>query len=185
MEFREYVIPGLVLIEPKVFEDERGFFLERYNRRVFQEHGIQLDFVQDNHSHSTQHILRGLHFQAAPHAQDKLVWATQGEAFDVAVDLRKGSPSFGKWAGVVLSAENKRMFLIPKGFAHGFVTLSPAVDFMYKASAYYSQADDRGLLWNDPELGIAWPVSDPILSAKDRKLPTLRNLNAADLVSLG
>ncbi|MCC7355873.1 MAG: dTDP-4-dehydrorhamnose 3,5-epimerase [Anaerolineae bacterium] len=181
MEFREYVIPGLVLIEPRVFADERGFFLERYNRRIFQEHGIHIDFVQDNHSHSIGRVLRGLHFQIPPFAQDKLVWAIQGEVFDVAVDLRKGSPSYGKWAGVILSGENKRMLLIPKGFAHGFVALSPTVDFIYKTSNFYSAAHDRGLIWNDPDLAIAWPVSDPILSEKDRRLPALRSLSDSDL----
>jgi len=178
MEFEELALKGLLLLKPRVFEDERGFFLERYTQRTFHQHGVNLDFVQDNHSHSVKNVLRGLHFQRPPCAQDKLVWAVCGEVFDVAVDLRRDSPTFGQWAGVTLSAENKHMLLIPKGFAHGFVVLSEQADFLYKTSAFYSQEHDGGLLWNDPDVAVAWPVSDPLLSGKDRAHPTLRELLA-------
>jgi dTDP-4-dehydrorhamnose 3,5-epimerase len=174
--FQELPIKGLILVEPHIFEDERGFFLERYNQRIFQRHGIDINFVQDNHSQSAKHVLRGLHFQLPPFAQDKLVWVVRGKAFDVAVDLRRGSPTFGEWQGVTLSEDNKLMFLIPKGFAHGFVTLSERADFCYKTSHFYSRDHDRGLLWNDPDVGVDWPVENPILSGKDQKLPTLRDL---------
>lgn len=176
MEFRELSIRGLTLVKPQAFKDGRGFFLERYNRRVFQEHGIELDFVQDNHSQSSKHVLRGLHFQVSPRAQDKLVWVVRGEAFDVAVDLRRDSPTFGQWQGVILSEENRQMLLIPKGFAHGFAALSDTADFFYKTSDFYSKEHDRGLVWNDSDLNIDWPTSKPILSKKDQELPTLRDL---------
>ena len=176
MNFQELNIEGLIVITPRVFQDERGFFLERYNQRVFHEHGIDIDFVQDNHSQSSKHILRGLHFQTAPFAQDKLVWVVRGEVFDVAVDLRRNSPTCGKWQGVVLSEENKHMLLIPKGFAHGFLTLSEKADFMYKTSNFYSRDHDCGLAWDDADIGIEWPVSCPILSEKDQKQATLAEL---------
>jgi dTDP-4-dehydrorhamnose 3,5-epimerase len=176
MIFQELDIEGLMLVKPKVFQDERGFFLERYNQRVFQEHGIDIEFVQDNHSQSSKHILRGLHFQTSPFAQDKLVWVTRGEVFDVAVDLRRNSPSFGKWQGIVLSEENKHMLLIPKGFAHGFLTLSEKADFFYKTSNFYSKEHDCGLFWNDAEIGIEWPINSPILSEKDQRQPGLTEL---------
>jgi dTDP-4-dehydrorhamnose 3,5-epimerase len=176
MEFHELSIKGLILVKPQAFEDERGFFLERYNQGVFQNHGIDIHFVQDNHSQSSKHVLRGLHFQIPPRAQDKLAWVARGEAFDVAVDLRRDSPTFGKWQGVFLSESNKQMLLVPKGFAHGFVALSDRVDFMYKTSEFYSHDHDRGLVWNDPYVSIDWPIRKPILSRKDSRLPTLRDL---------
>lgn len=176
MQIEELSLPGLLLLTPDVFGDARGFFLERYNRRTFQEHGIALDFVQDNQSRSARGVLRGLHFQIPPFAQDKLVWVMRGEAFDVAVDIRPDSPTFGQWLGVVLSDENKQMFLIPKGFAHGFVALSDTLDFCYKTTNYYSPDHDRGLLWNDPDIGIEWPLDAPVLSEKDRRHPRLRDL---------
>jgi dTDP-4-dehydrorhamnose 3,5-epimerase len=174
MEFERFDIDGLVLITPQVFEDERGFFLERYNAQVFREQGgIDLEFVQDNHSQSTRGILRGLHYQLPPFAQDKLVWVTRGEVFDVAVDLRVDSPTFGQWHGVILSEANRQMFLVPKGCGHGFAVLSDVADFQYKVTAYYSKAHDRGVMWNDPAIGIEWPLDAPLLSGKDQQQPTL------------
>ncbi|MBN2469662.1 MAG: dTDP-4-dehydrorhamnose 3,5-epimerase [Anaerolineae bacterium] len=179
MTFEELSLPGLLLITPRVFDDERGFFLERYNQRVFQEQGgLDLVFIQDNHSQSTRGILRGLHYQLPPFAQDKLVWVTRGEVFDVAVDLRLGSPTFGQWQGVVLSEQNKQMLLLPQGFAHGFLVLSEVADFQYKVTAPYSREFDRGIRWDDPAIGIAWPVSDPILSSKDMQQPDLAEAQA-------
>jgi dTDP-4-dehydrorhamnose 3,5-epimerase len=176
MIFHELSLSGLTLIEPVVFEDERGFFLERYNQNIFRSHGITVEFVQDNHSRSAKHVLRGLHFQTSPFAQDKLVWVTRGTVFDVVVDLRKQSATFGKWEGVRLSENNRSMLFIPKGFAHGFVVLSERADFSYKVSSVYSADHDCGLVWNDPDIGIEWPVDSPILSGKDQQLPSLRQL---------
>lgn len=174
MIFEELSLQGLLLITPRVFEDERGFFLERYNQHVFQAQGrLDLAFIQDNHSQSTRGILRGLHYQLPPFAQDKLVWVTRGEVFDVAVDLRQQSPTFGRWHGVVLSEQNKQMLLLPRGFAHGFLVLSAVADFQYKVTAPYSREHDRGLRWDDPAIGIAWPVDAPVLSAKDAQQPSL------------
>lgn len=160
-------IPGLLLIEPVVFGDERGFFLESFNERTMRSIGIEARFVQDNHSRSQRNVLRGLHYQM-DHPQGKLVRVVSGRVFDVAVDLRRSSPAFGKWEGVELTAENKRMFWIPPGFAHGFVVLSESADFLYKTTDYYSPQSERTILWNDAELGIRWPEGcEPILSAKD------------------
>lgn len=163
-------ITDLKIIEPAVFGDERGFFFESFNKKKFEEAiGYSVDFVQDNHSKSSQGVLRGLHYQLAPHAQGKLVRCVEGEVFDVAVDIRKSSPTFGQWVGVYLSAENKRQFWIPAGFAHGFVTLSKTAEFLYKTTNYYAPQSDRGILWNDENIGIEWPMSvDPILSEKDK-----------------
>ncbi|WP_233964991.1 dTDP-4-dehydrorhamnose 3,5-epimerase [Pectobacterium versatile] len=163
-------IPDLKIIEPAVFGDERGFFFESFNKKKFEETvGYSVDFVQDNHSKSSQGVLRGLHYQLAPHAQGKLVRCVEGEVFDVAVDIRKSSPTFGQWVGVYLSAENKRQFWIPAGFAHGFVTLSKTAEFLYKTTNYYAPQSDRGILWNDETIGIEWPMSvEPILSEKDK-----------------
>lgn len=177
MVFQELSIKGLLLIKPQVVEDSRGFFLERFSRKAFKEKQIDVDFVQDNHSHSVKHVLRGLHFQKPPFAQDKLVWVTHGEVFDVAVDLRKDSPTFGKWEAVILSENNNQLFWIPKGFAHGFAVLSERADLLYKVSNYYSSQHDCGVIWDDPDIGIDWPVDHPILSDKDRKLPGLRELD--------
>jgi len=160
-------IPGVMILEPKVFGDSRGFFFESFNERVFREiTGVDLHFVQDNHSRSGRGVLRGLHYQVEQ-PQGKLVRCTQGEVFDVAVDIRRDSPSFGKWVGVILSAENKRQLWIPPGLAHGFLVLSESADFLYKTTDYYAPQHERAILWNDPELGIAWPLTDPSLSAKD------------------
>lgn len=162
-------IEGLLILEPKVFGDERGFFFESFNAQRFSEStGTKLEFVQDNHSRSSKGILRGLHYQLPPMAQGKLVRVVVGEVFDVAVDIRRYSPTFGKWYGLNLSAENKRQFWIPPGFAHGFVTLSEHAEFLYKTTAYYSPEHDRAIRWDDPDLAIDWPAGlAPVLSQKD------------------
>ncbi len=161
--------PEILLIEPKVFGDARGFFLESYNRRAFAELGITAGFVQDNHSRSRQGVLRGLHYQIRQ-PQGKLVRVVVGEVYDVAVDLRKSSPHFGRAFGMTLSAENKRMAWIPPGFAHGFLVVSEVAEFLYKTTDYYAPQYERSLLWNDPQLAIDWPLSgEPILSDKDRQ----------------
>lgn len=169
------VIPDVLILEPKVFGDERGFFYESYNQRVFREAtGLDVHFVQDNHSRSTKGVLRGLHYQIRQ-PQGKLVRCTMGEVFDVAVDLRKESPSFGQWVGEILSGENKRMVWIPEGFAHGFLVLSDVADFLYKTTDYYSAENEKSISWNDPELDIPWPIfNEPVLSAKDRTAPRMR-----------
>jgi len=160
-------LPDVKLIEPRVFGDERGFFFESWNRRALAEAGIDVDFVQDNHSRSRQGVLRGLHYQVE-HAQGKLVRVSEGEVFDVAVDLRRSSPTFGRAVGVVLSGANKRMLWIPPGFAHGFLVISDVAEFLYKATDYYAPEHERTLLWNDPALAIAWPLTvEPTLAAKD------------------
>ena len=161
-------IPDVLLIEPKVFGDERGFFFESFNRRAFHEAtGLNVDFVQDNHSKSARNVLRGLHYQLAQ-PQGKLVRVTQGEVFDVAVDIRKGSPTYGQWVGEILSAENKKQLWIPAGLAHGFVVLSETAEFLYKTTDYYAPQHERCIAWNDPDLAIAWPIEGPpLLSAKD------------------
>ena len=160
-------IPDVLVLEPKVFGDERGFFYESYNRRAMTEAGIPDDFVQDNHSRSAKGVLRGLHYQIQ-NTQGKLVRVISGSVYDVAVDLRKSSPTFGKWVGVELSAENKRMAWIPKGFAHGFVVTSDTAEFLYKTTDYWAPQFERSLLWNDPALGITWPLEgEPTIAAKD------------------
>jgi len=161
-------LPGILIVEPTVFQDNRGFFFESYHQQLYQQHGISVNFVQDNHSRSVKNTLRGLHYQINP-GQDKLVRVILGEVFDVAVDIRFGSPTFGKWFGVHLSAENKKQIFIPKGFAHGFCVISEVAEFEYKCSEFYSRNDERGIIWNDPDLGIDWPVKDPIVSDKDSK----------------
>jgi dTDP-4-dehydrorhamnose 3,5-epimerase len=162
-------IPDVIIFEPKVFGDERGFFFESFNQRLFEEAtGRQVQFVQDNHSRSAKNVLRGLHYQIRQ-AQGKLVRVTQGEVFDVVVDLRKSSPSFGQWVGAVLSADNKKQLWVPPGFAHGFVTLSDTAEFLYKTTDYWAPAFERSLLWNDPAIGIDWPhQGEPQLAAKDQ-----------------
>lgn len=161
-------IPDVVLLEPKVFGDSRGFFYESFNKRTLWDHtGINEEFVQDNHSRSAKGVLRGLHYQVS-NTQGKLVRVTSGEVFDVAVDLRKSSPTFGHWVGFILSDENKRMAWIPKGFAHGFLVLSDVAEFLYKTTDYYTPASERCIIWNDPDLKVAWPKEiQPSLSAKD------------------
>lgn len=169
MELIPTTIEGLLIVEPRVFGDERGFFLESWNRRTFAELGLDLDFVQDNHSRSARGVLRGLHYQQ-PKPQGKLVRVVSGRAWDVAVDLRAGSPTYGRWVGVELSAENKRMFWVPPGFAHGFVSLEDGTDFLYKCTASYDPTNEHSLMWNDSVVGIEWPLEgvDPQLSAKDK-----------------
>ena len=161
-------IPDVLLIEPKIFGDDRGFFFESFNRRAFHEAtGLNVDFVQDNHSKSAHNVLRGLHYQVEQ-PQGKLVRVTQGEVFDVAVDIRKGSATYGQWVGEILSAENKKQLWIPAGLAHGFVVLSETAEFLYKTTEYYVPQDERCIAWNDPDLAIAWPIEgQPLLSAKD------------------
>lgn len=177
MKATRLAIPEVVLVEPRVFGDERGFFFESFNQRAFEKAtGVKVDFVQDNHSCSAKNVLRGLHYQIQQ-AQGKLVRVVAGEVFDVAVDLRRSSPSFGKWVGAMLSAENKKQLWIPPGFAHGFLTLSDRAEFLYKTTDYYSPDHERSLRWNDPEIGISWPIGDahPVLSAKDSQAPCLRD----------
>ncbi len=167
MKVTPTALPDVKLIEPRVFGDERGFFFESWNRRVLAESGLDADFVQDNHSHSGRGVLRGLHYQIE-HAQGKYVRVVSGEVFDVAVDLRRSSPTFGRWVGVALSAKNKRALWVPPGFAHGFVVVSETADFLYKTTDYWYPAHERTLLWNDPALAIAWPlVGPPTVAAKD------------------
>jgi len=196
-KFTRLEILDVVLIEPEVFLDERGFFMESYKYSEFAAFGIKEHFVQDNHSRSTKGVLRGLHYQKPPKAQGKLVRVIVGEVFDVAVDLRlargvrrelpdginkkanvpqgKGSPTYGKWVGVRLSSESKRMLYVPPGFAHGFCVLSEVAEVLYKTTEEYAPEYDAGIRWNDPEIGIRWPIEQPILSPKDAALPTLRN----------
>lgn len=168
MKLIETALKDAFIIEPQVFGDARGFFMESWNRRTFAQLGLDLDFVQDNHSRSQRGVLRGLHYQLRQ-PQGKLVRVVSGNVFDVAVDLRRASPSFGRWAGVELSAENQRMFWVPPGFAHGFLVLSESADFLYKATDYYAPKHERAILWNDPDLAIDWPLAGltPLLAAKD------------------
>ena len=170
-------IPEVLIIEPKVFGDDRGFFYESFNQRVWEEAtGLKRSFVQDNHSRSAKGVLRGLHYQLPPAAQGKLVRCVVGEVFDVAVDVRKSSPTFGKWVGVKLSAENKRQLWMPEGFAHGFLVLSDVAEFLYKTTDYYAPEHERGIVWDDPELAIKWPLTEaPMVSAKDKDAPFLRD----------
>ena len=171
-------IKDLVVIEPKVFGDERGYFYEAYNKNTFHELGLDYDFVQDNQSFSKKGVLRGLHFQKN-YPQAKLVRVIEGEVFDVAVDLRKGSPTYGKWYGVVLSGENKKMYMIPRGFAHGFLVLSDTAIFSYKCDDFYHPNDEGGIIYNDPTIGVEWPKidCDIVLSEKDKLHPTLKEIS--------
>ncbi|NRF96239.1 dTDP-4-dehydrorhamnose 3,5-epimerase [Paenibacillus frigoriresistens] len=169
-------LPGLFIIEPDVHGDHRGFFMESYHRAKLAEHGIDTSFVQDNHSLSVETgVLRGLHYQLNPKAQTKLIRVVSGAIYDVAVDIRKNSPTFGEWVGVTLSAANKRQLLVPQGFAHGFCTTEPQTQVLYKVDEYYSPVHDRGILWSDPAIGIDWPTANPILSDKDQKHPLLKD----------
>lgn len=176
--FTKCKIDGLVIIEPSVFGDDRGFFMETYSKKVFTENGISVEFVQDNHSRSTKGVLRGLHFQKPPFAQDKLVRCTRGEVLDVAVDIRRDSPTFGQYEAVLLTEENKKMFFIPQGFAHAFLVLSDIADFQYKCSNFYNKESEGGLLYNDPAIAIDWPKLDIdlILSDKDKLWPSLAEI---------
>lgn len=175
MRFTKAPLEGVRLIEPQVFQDPRGFFLESYREDLFKAEGIRARFSQDNHSSSSKGVLRGLHFQVPPFAQAKLVRITKGSAFDVVVDIRKNSPTFGKSYAVTLSAENKKMLYIPEGFAHGFLALEDNTEFLYKVSSVYSPAHEKGIFWNDPALGISWPSMDSAytLSPKDQQYPKL------------
>lgn len=169
-------LKGVKIIEPTAFGDNRGYFMESYNTEELAEHGIHAKFIQDNQSLSSEAgIVRGLHYQLNPKCQTKLLRALTGAILDVVVDIRKGSPTFGKWGGFILSEYNKRQLLIPKGFAHGFCTLTPNVNVFYKVDEYYAPEYDRGILWNDPAIGIDWPVSNPILSEKDKNHPLLED----------
>jgi dTDP-4-dehydrorhamnose 3,5-epimerase len=176
MNIIKTALEGVLILEPKVFGDERGFFMESFNQRVFDEAvGHHVEFVQDNHSRSARGVLRGLHFQLPPHAQGKLVRVTQGSVFDVAVDLRRSSPTFGRWVGVELSGSNHRQFWIPAGFAHGFLVTSDSADFLYKATDYYAPQAEGAVRWDDPTVGVQWPLSgqQPLLSPKDAQAPLL------------
>lgn len=165
-------IPDVVLIEPKVFGDARGFFMETWHKQKYSQLGLDVDFVQDNHSRSTKGVLRGLHYQLQ-NPQGKLVRVVTGTVFDVAVDIRKGSPTFAQWVGVTLSEDNHRQLYIPPGFAHGFCVLSDSADFLYKCTEFYAPQDEHGILWNDPNIGIEWPGHDFIISEKDNGNPLL------------
>lgn len=176
MKITKTKLDGVVIIEPDVFGDNRGFFMESWNKEKMEEVGLFYNFVQDNHSKSTvKGTLRGIHFQKGDKAQAKLVRCVKGAVLDVAVDLRKNSPTFKQWVGVELSAENKKQLLIPRGFGHGFVTLTDDVEFLYKADNYYALEADAGIRWNDPDIGIEWGVENPILSEKDKKNPFLKD----------
>ena len=176
MKISHSKLKGCVIIEPRVFDDERGFFLETFQAvRYEQEAGINLPFVQDNHSRSARGVLRGLHFQKTK-PQGKLVRVVRGEVYDVAVDIRKGSATFGEWEGVILSEDNKKQFWVPPGFAHGFVVLSDTADFEYKCTDYYDPSDEGSILWSDPDLNIPWPIANPVLSTKDESAKRLVDL---------
>ena len=173
-KFIKTSIEGVYIIEPTVFGDERGYFMETYHAGEFKEAGLDFDFVQDNQSKSKKGVLRGLHFQYTK-PQGKLVRAIKGEVFDVAVDLRKDSPTYGKWEGVILSEDNKKQFYVPEGFAHGFLVLTDAAEFTYKCTDFYDAADEGGILWNDPEIDIEWPIDgEVVLSDKDKQWKTLK-----------
>ncbi len=175
MKFSETMLPGVILIEPDVFQDERGFFMETYHQEKYEKAGIRERFVQDNYSSSRKGTLRGLHYQLQK-VQGKLVYVVFGEVFDVAVDIRRGSPHFGKWLGTHLSSENKHQLYIPQGFAHGFCTLSERAEFVYKCTDFYSPKDEQGIIWNDPTIGIDWPLTSPIISPKDRAYKRLQEI---------
>jgi len=175
--FEQTPIDGLLIVRPRIFPDDRGFFMESYKASEFAAAGIHEVFVQDNHSRSGRGVLRGLHFQRAPHAQAKLVRVTSGLVWDVAVDLRAGSATYGRWFGLELSAENHTMLFLPRGFAHGFVTLSDVAELLYKCGTEYHKESDGGVRWNDPDLAITWPLDDVLLSDKDAALPWLRDLS--------
>jgi dTDP-4-dehydrorhamnose 3,5-epimerase len=180
MIVKETPLAGLLVIEPMVFRDGRGLFWETYHARRYAEAGITGPFVQDNASHSAKGTLRGLHYQLK-RPQGKLVWVVRGEVFDVAVDIRKSSPTFGKWHGERLSGEEPKQLYIPPGFAHGFCVLSESADFLYKCTNFYAPEDERGILWSDPTIGIDWPITEPLLSSKDQRFPTLGTALPDDL----
>jgi dTDP-4-dehydrorhamnose 3,5-epimerase len=173
--FKKLEIPDVILVEAKTFPDDRGFFMESFKESEFNKNGINTKFVQDNYSRSTKGVLRGLHYQKNPMAQAKLITAIKGEIFDVAVDVRKNSPTFGKWVGEILSEKNHKLLFVPQGFAHGFQVLSDEVDVIYKVDNEYSPENDRGVLWNDPDIGVKWPLQDSLISDKDKKQPLLKD----------
>ena len=175
MEIVSLEIEDVKLVKPRVFPDARGFFMQTYHEKQYRDAGIDVRFVQDNWSCSTKGVLRGLHYQLK-HAQDKLVSVIRGEVFDVAVDIRKGSPTFGKWVGTILSEENKHQLFVPKGFAHGFCVLSDQVDFVYKCSDLYTPGDEYAIRWNDPDIGIQWSFEDVLVSGKDGQAPLLKDV---------
>lgn len=182
MQATRLTIPDVILFTPKVFGDERGFFLESFNQQVFEQvTGLKRNFVQDNHSKSQKGVLRGLHYQVPPKAQGKLVRVVEGEVFDVAVDIRKNSATFGQWVGEILSADNKRQMWIPEGFAHGFVTLSETAEFLYKTTEYYAPECERCIAWDDAAIGINWPLrQQPVLSCKDQQGNSLNDAELFD-----
>ncbi|HXA00886.1 MAG TPA: dTDP-4-dehydrorhamnose 3,5-epimerase [Cytophagaceae bacterium] len=175
MEFRQSSIKGLVEITPRLFRDERGLFFESYSEKIFRENGIEVPFVQDNQSFSVKNVLRGLHFQNAPYGQGKLVRVIKGRALDIAVDIRKDSPTFGKYESVILDAEKCNMFYVPEGFAHGFLALEETI-LVYKCTNYYNKGSESGIIWNDPDIKINWGVTSPIVSEKDQELARLKDL---------
>ena len=175
--FKRLSIPDIILVEPQSFPDERGFFLESFKESEFVSKGIKTRFVQDNFSHSVKGVLRGLHYQKNPEAQAKLVIVLKGEVFDVAVDIRKNSSTYGKWVAEILSENNHNLLYIPEGFAHGFCVLSESADVLYKVNQEYSLEDERGIIWNDPKINITWPIKKPLLQEKDSKLPVLKNID--------
>lgn len=176
MGFIKTTLKDAFLFEPNVFGDHRGFFMETYNEKLFKENGFNFEFIQDNHAMSgNSGILRGLHFQLEPYAQTKLVRVTKGAVYDVIVDIRKGSPTYGQWESFILTEDNKRQLLVPRGFAHGYCTLVKNTEFLYKVDNYYSPEHDRGIAWNDPNLNITWPTNNPILSEKDKHHPLLKD----------
>ena len=182
-EFKKMEIEDVILVTPKVFGDNRGFFMEGYKKSEFKANGIDVEFNQDNHSKSTKGVLRGLHYQAQPHSQAKLVRCPRGKIFDVAVDIRPNSPTFKKWVGAILSEENKQMLFIPEGFAHGFVVLSDEAELLYKASNEFDLPSDRGVRWNDPEIGVEWGIDfEPLVSEKDNNQPFLKDINLKEII---
>jgi dTDP-4-dehydrorhamnose 3,5-epimerase len=175
--FTETSIQGVFVVTPKVFEDDRGFFMETYAKSAFETAGIKGELIQQNHSRSVRGVLRGLHFQRDPYAQARLVRCTRGEVFDVAVDIRKVSPTFGKWVSAILTESNRNMLYVPRGFAHGFLTMSHTAEVQYSVDNAYAPDYEQGIIWNDPQLNIAWPAANPILSKKDAVWPRLGQLN--------
>ena len=175
MKITKTKLPGILIIQPDIFEDPRGFFMETYHQKKYAEEGLDRSFVQDNLSYSTIDTLRGLHYQY-PNAQAKLIQAIEGEIFDVAVDIRRGSPAFGQWTGVHLSGENKRQLFVPEGFAHGFCVISDTATVVYKCTDFYAPESEKGIIWSDSDIGIEWPVKEPLLSSKDSQYPCLKDI---------
>ncbi len=179
MQFTQTKLKDVWLIQPQVYNDKRGFFMESYSKKDFTEHGINTEFIQDNHSKSTEkYTLRGLHFQRPPYAQTKLTRVIRGAVIDVVVDIRKGSPSYGQWQSFELSEKNQLLLYIPRGFAHGFCTIKENTEFIYKVDNYYAPEYDSGIIWNDSDLNIDWPTNNPLLSEKDRMLPSYKSINS-------